>query len=118
MLSQETSPAKAMPDSVRSRILAAALLAGLLGLIGIVMVLLLLRSWRRYNDRIRQERTVTPVVDIWSASAQRVAPPNSSEGNKTVDYDDSDVSRDGDADEDDDQPGNEPRDDNGDPKHG
>lgn len=113
-IAQAAAPeSAAVPDNVKPRILAAVLLTSLLGLIGIVMIILLLRSWRRYNDRLRAERSVTDSNDIWSTAAQRMAAASSSDSADTVDYDDTDVSQD---DEDDDD---EPEDDdNGDVKHG
>ena len=50
----------------------------LLGLIGALIVSMILRSWRRYDDRLRpphlgrSRRPDTPAQDLWKLSGQRL----------------------------------------------
>ena len=57
-------------------------------LIGLVVIILLLRSWRRYNERLRRprpSRRQEPPIDPWHAAADRLEETELPEGTEDTD---------------------------------
>ena len=49
--------------------------------IGLVVIIMLLRTWRRYNERLNRSRPKPqPLTDVWHAAAERLEEEEPTEG--------------------------------------
>ena len=82
MLATNSVPPEGVDSAIRS-LQAHGLIVLILAtcLIGLVVILMLLRTWRRYNERLnRSHPKPQPLTDVWHAAVERLTEAEQGEG--------------------------------------